>query len=148
MALQDQRCPVVVTHSAEETELIGAGLAANLHPGEIVLLEGELGAGKTTLVRGACRALGVSATVSSPTFTIAQRYAAAVPVAHVDLYRIASLADEQPELLADYITPDSITFVEWPGESREQLAALGSIAAVVSIEHAGQDRRTISISVP
>jgi len=138
----------IVSKSAAETERVGAQLAADLRRGDVVLLEGELGAGKTTFVRGACRALGASATVSSPTFTIAQRYAAPVPIAHIDLYRIATLADEQPELLADYISHDSIAFVEWPGASRAELERLGRIAATVCIEHAGQDRRRITIIRP
>jgi tRNA threonylcarbamoyladenosine biosynthesis protein TsaE len=62
------------TTSPEETEALGAQLAATLSPGDVVLVEGELGAGKTTFVRGACRALGVHAVVTSPTFTIGQRY--------------------------------------------------------------------------
>ena len=81
-----------------------------------MLVAGELGAGKTTFVRGACRALGVTGPVTSPTFTIGQRYPAAGRgvVAHLDLYRLGSLADEDPDLLADYLGPETIAFVEWP----------------------------------
>jgi tRNA threonylcarbamoyladenosine biosynthesis protein TsaE len=132
------------TSSAAETEALGAALAASLRAGDVVLVEGELGAGKTTFVRGACRALGVSAVVTSPTFTIGQRYPAPVPVSHVDLYRLGSLADEDPDLLADYLGPDAIAFVEWPHDEHE-LAALGRIAARVRIAHAGGDRRTVEI---
>jgi tRNA threonylcarbamoyladenosine biosynthesis protein TsaE len=89
------------TDSAARTEALGARLAAKLQPGDVVLIEGELGAGKTTFVRGACRALGVTGTVTSPTFTIGQRYPAPTPVSHIDLYRVASLADEDPDLLVD-----------------------------------------------
>ena len=102
------------TDSAARTEALGARLAAKLQPGDVVLVEGELGAGKTTFVRGACRALGVTGTVTSPTFTIGQRYPAPTPVSHLDLYRVASLADEDPDLLVDYLGPDTIAFVEWP----------------------------------
>ena len=137
------------TLSAAETESIGADLARSLSPGDVVLINGELGTGKTTLVRGAARALGVSDPVTSPTFTIGQRYRAAPPVAyvsHVDLYRLASLRDEDPDLLADYIGADTITFVEWPAAGVQEIAELGRIARRVKLMHAGGDRRTVEIS--
>src|SRR5438067_11657581 len=102
------------TTSASETEALGAELASALGPGDVVLVEGELGAGKTTFVRGACRSLGIDGTVTSPTFTIGQRYRAPVPICHVDLFRVGNLEDEDPDLLADYLGPETITFVEWP----------------------------------
>lgn len=133
------------TASAAETEELGAELAASLGPGDIVLVEGELGAGKTTFVRGACRALGVRALVTSPTFTVGQRYPAPVAVAHVDLFRVGSLAEEDPDLLADYLTPDAISFVEWPQDEEGAIAGLGRIAARVRLEHAGGDARLVEI---
>jgi tRNA threonylcarbamoyladenosine biosynthesis protein TsaE len=111
----------------------------------VVLVEGELGAGKTTFVRGACRALGVAAVVTSPTFTIGQRYPAAVPVSHVDLFRVADLRSEDPELLADYLSEDTIGFVEWPQGEELSIAEFGRIAARVRIEHAGGDRRVVEV---
>ncbi len=132
------------TSSAAQTEALGAELARGLHRGDVVLIEGELGAGKTTFVRGAARALGVRAIVTSPTFTIGQRYPAPVPVSHVDLFRVNSLADEDPELLADYLNPDSIAFVEWPPSSEAVLP--GRVVARVRIAHAGGDRRMVEIS--
>ncbi len=110
-----------------------------------MLVEGELGAGKTTFVRGASRSLGVTVPVTSPTFTIGQRYPGAVRVAHVDLFRIADLGAEDPELLADYVAPDTITFVEWPSHGEDEVASLGRIAARVRIEHAGDDDRRVTI---
>jgi tRNA threonylcarbamoyladenosine biosynthesis protein TsaE len=133
------------TVSAAETESLGAEIAADLRPGDVVLVEGELGAGKTTFVRGASRALGTSAAVTSPTFTIGQRYPGPVTVAHVDLYRIASLGDEDPDLLADYLGPDMITFVEWPQGAEAELDGLAHVAARVRIEHAGGDRRVVAV---
>jgi tRNA threonylcarbamoyladenosine biosynthesis protein TsaE len=133
------------TTGPEETEGVGAALAQRLVSGDVVLVEGELGAGKTTFVRGAARALGVTGPVTSPTFTIGQRYAGAVPVAHVDLFRIADLAQEEDELLEDYVRPDTITFVEWPSVGEGAVAALGRIAARVRIEHAGDDRRLVRV---
>lgn len=140
--------------SPAETESIGARLAASLRGGDIVLLDGELGAGKTTFVRGACRALGVRVPVTSPTFTIGQRYPVEgagaervvdVFVAHLDLYRLSSLADEDPELLDDYLGPGSIAFVEWARDQAGELDGAGRIAARVAIEHAGGDARLITV---
>jgi tRNA threonylcarbamoyladenosine biosynthesis protein TsaE len=138
----------MVTHhtvTPEETEALGAGLASELRAGDVVLVEGDLGAGKTTFVRGACRALGVSGVVSSPTFTIGQRYTAPVPISHLDLYRIAALGEEDPELLADYLGPDRIAFIEWPRGEQPEIAAFGRIVARVRLEHAGRDRRRVAI---
>ncbi len=132
------------TSTPEQTEALGARLASRLRAGDVVLVEGELGAGKTTFVRGACRALGVEAVVTSPTFTIGQRYGAPVPVSHLDLYRVPDLGEEEdPELLADYVGPDAIAFVEWPDGA---VARFGRIAARVRIEHGGGDRRLVEIA--
>jgi tRNA threonylcarbamoyladenosine biosynthesis protein TsaE len=136
------------TNSPPQTEALAAELAAGLAPGEVVLVEGELGTGKTTFVRGACRALGVDGLVTSPTFTIGQRYPGRVPVSHLDLYRVADLGDEDPDLLADYIGPDRIAFVEWPGGAVARIAGLSHVAARVLIEHAGGDRRTVTVQAP
>src|SRR4051794_20565492 len=96
------------TNAPEETEAVGARLAESLRPGDVVVIRGELGAGKTTLIRGACRALGVKGPITSPTFQIGHLYEGRVEVAHLDLYRIPSLASEDPALLDDYLTPDRI----------------------------------------
>jgi tRNA threonylcarbamoyladenosine biosynthesis protein TsaE len=133
---------------AADTEALGGRLASELSPGDVVLVEGELGAGKTTFVRGACRRLGVTVPVTSPTFTIGQRYSAdgAVPVvSHLDLYRLSSLDDEDPDLLADYLGPDTIAFVEWPDAGEGELAELARVAARVHLDHAGGDRRKIEV---
>jgi tRNA threonylcarbamoyladenosine biosynthesis protein TsaE len=141
MAMENPR----LTRDPGQTEDLGAELADTLNPGDVVLVAGELGAGKTTFVRGGCRALGVTGTVTSPTFTIGQRYPAPVPVAHVDLYRVENLDAEDPDLLADYVRPDTIAFVEWPSHGEAELGALGHVAARVLIEHAGGDERVITI---
>lgn len=133
---------------AAETEALGGRLASELSAGDVVLVAGELGAGKTTFVRGACRRLGVTGPITSPTFTIGQRYTAdgAVPVvSHLDLYRLSSLADEDPDLLADYLGPDTIAFVEWPDAGVGELAELARVAARVHLDHAGGDRRRIEV---
>ncbi len=133
---------------AADTEALGARLAAELAPGDVVLVAGELGAGKTTFVRGAAWALGVAAPVTSPTFTIGQRYPGArdLVIAHVDLYRLASLADEDPDLLADYLSAETISFVEWPRGEESTLAHLARVVARVALEHAGGDRRRIVVA--
>lgn len=133
------------TTTPKQTEALGARLASTLVAGDVVLVEGEMGAGKTTFVRGACRALGVHALVTSPTFTIGQRYPAPVPVSHLDLFRVAALDDEDPELLADYVGPDTIAFVEWPPEEEQAVASFSRIVARVRLEHAGGDRRRVEI---
>jgi tRNA threonylcarbamoyladenosine biosynthesis protein TsaE len=132
--------------SAAQTEAIGAELAAQLRAGDVVLVSGELGSGKTTFVRGAARQLGVSGPVTSPTFTIGQRYPAPVTVTHLDLYRVPGLAGEGPDLLADYLGPDTIGFVEWPEGGEEEIAGFARISARVTLEHAGGDQRRVRIA--
>jgi tRNA threonylcarbamoyladenosine biosynthesis protein TsaE len=129
------------TTGPEETEALGARLAAWLAPGDVVTLAGELGAGKTTFVRGACRALGVSAPVTSPTFTIGHRYAAPVPVAHLDLYRIDELSAEDWGDLEPYFD-GTIAFVEWPECAG---AWLPPLRAAVTMGHIDESHRNIWI---
>ena len=130
------------TGSAEETEATGAELAARLKPGDVVLVAGELGSGKTTFVRGAARAFGAEGPVTSPTFTIGHVLAGSPDVAHLDLFRLGSLAGEDPALLDDYLTANRVAFVEWP-EAAEP--AFERVAARVRLEHLGGDRRRITI---
>ena len=115
--------------SPAETEALGGRLAAGLRPGDLVLVSGELGTGKTTLIRGACRELGVAEQVTSPTFTIGRRYRGRVPVSHLDLYRLDSLAGEDPGLLDDYLTPDAVAFVEWPAAVEPLLGRAANLPA-------------------
>jgi tRNA threonylcarbamoyladenosine biosynthesis protein TsaE len=128
--------------SPAETEAAGAELARRLAPGDVVLVAGELGTGKTTFVRGACRELGVEEPVTSPTFTIGQLYAGEPEVAHLDLYRLGSLASEDPGLLDDYLTPNRIAFLEWPAVAEPRLER---VRARVRLEHLGGDRRRIAV---
>jgi tRNA threonylcarbamoyladenosine biosynthesis protein TsaE len=133
----------VESRSAAETEAFGARLAERLRAGDVVVVSGEVGAGKTTLIRGSCRALGVEGPVTSPTFTIGQRYAGGrLPVSHLDLYRLTSLEGEDPALLDDYLRPDGVAFVEWPAAGGERL---GRPALEVRLEHAGGERRRIEV---
>jgi tRNA threonylcarbamoyladenosine biosynthesis protein TsaE len=131
------------TSSPEQTQQAGAELAARLSPGDVVLVSGELGTGKTTFVRGACRALGIDGPVTSPTFTIGHVLVGDPEVAHLDLYRLGTLAAEDPALLDDYLTGDRIAFVEWPAAGEP---AFERVAARVLLEHLGGDRRRITIA--
>jgi tRNA threonylcarbamoyladenosine biosynthesis protein TsaE len=132
---------VVETASAAETESLGARLAAMLRVGDVVGVAGELGAGKTTLVRGACRELGVRGPVSSPTFTIGHRYEAPVPVAHLDLYRVSGLGPEEWGDLEPYFD-GTIAFVEWPDHAGTWLPPL---RAAVNLEHVDESHRRVRI---
>ena len=138
----------MLTESAEATERAGAGLAARLRPGDVVLVSGDLGAGKTTFVRGALRALGVTGPVTSPTFVVGVLHeGAAGAVAHLDLYRLGGLAGEDPGLLDPYFGPDLITFVEWPERAEsEQMLGGRAIAHRVALEHAGGDARRLTMN--
>ena len=110
-----------------------------------MLLRGELGSGKTTLVRGAARALGIDEPVTSPTFTLAQRYAGRVPLAHVDAYRLAGVDDEEIGLLLPGGGEDAVTFVEWP----EALAAhLPEARIGVELAHLGHEKRLVRLTSP
>lgn len=134
---------VIDSGSARETEEIAARLAQRLHPGDVVLLRGDVGSGKTTFVRGACRALGVAARVTSPSFTLARRYEGRHPITHIDLYRLGDgLEAEAPELLGEYMLPGDIVFVEWPDRG---VPWTGEAAATVRFSHLGGDRRRIEL---
>ncbi|HEY4916804.1 MAG TPA: tRNA (adenosine(37)-N6)-threonylcarbamoyltransferase complex ATPase subunit type 1 TsaE [Solirubrobacteraceae bacterium] len=133
----------VETAGPAETESLGAELAATLADGDVVLVHGDLGSGKTTLVRGAARALGVSDPVTSPTFSIGHRYAGdGLTVSHLDLYRLEGLEHEDPDLLADYLGPGRIAFVEWPQDAHVELV---QARIRVSLSHRGGDRRCVEL---
>ena len=134
---------VVESDSLAATEELGARIADRLQPGDVFVVSGDLGAVKTSLIRGICRELGVTEPVTSPTFTIGQRYSGGrMPVSHLDLYRLASLAPEEPALLDDYLDPTGVAFVEWPAVAEP---SLGPVALAVRIEHAGAEARRIEL---
>ena len=130
-----------ITASPAETEALAARLAERLGPGDVVTISGELGAGKTTFVRGAARALGVTGPISSPTFTIGHRYDAPTPVAHLDLYRIAGLDPEEWGDLEPYFD-GTVAFVEWPEHGGDWLP---KARAVVTLEHVDESHRSVRI---
>jgi tRNA threonylcarbamoyladenosine biosynthesis protein TsaE len=134
-----------ISRSASETERAAGALADHLRPGDVVLVEGEVGTGKTTFVRAACRALGVRDNVASPSFTIGRSYRGRLPVSHLDLFRLDTLAGEDPALLADYLDPQAIAFVEWPEAARDELEQ-GRVALEIRLTHGGGDLRGIQLA--
>jgi tRNA threonylcarbamoyladenosine biosynthesis protein TsaE len=122
--------------SPEETEHVGACLAAELRPGDVVTVAGELGAGKTTFVRGAARALGVNDPVTSPTYTIGHRYDGRVRVSHIDLYRFEGFSAAEWGDLEPYFD-EAVVFVEWPEAAG---SALPPARAAARLAHDGSAR--------
>jgi tRNA threonylcarbamoyl adenosine modification protein YjeE len=127
------------TSSPEATEAAGEELGRRLRAGDLVLLKGDLGAGKTTFVRGIARGCGSAAPVASPTFQLVRIYSGRLQLAHVDLYRIAT-GDELRDLGLDELLDAGAVVVEW-GDRISQTA--GADAAMITIEHQGGDRRLI-----
>jgi tRNA threonylcarbamoyladenosine biosynthesis protein TsaE len=128
--------------SPEETEAIGAALAHELEPGDVVTVSGELGSGKTTLVRGACRALGVEGPVTSPTYTIGNRYGGRVPISHLDLYRFQGFSAAEWGDLEPYFD-GAIAFVEWPEAAAD---ALPPARLAVTLAHSPDGHRRVALA--
>jgi tRNA threonylcarbamoyladenosine biosynthesis protein TsaE len=135
--------PTITTHSETETSAVGRTLAADLSAGSVVLLFGDLGAGKTAFVRGVAEGLGASPDeVSSPTFTLMQEYRGGrVPLLHVDLYRLDD-PREIDDLGLDELGEDAILAIEWA----EKLPGPTGDAIAVRITHGDGDTRAIDIA--
>jgi tRNA threonylcarbamoyladenosine biosynthesis protein TsaE len=127
--------------SAAETEAVGARLAGSLRTGDVVTVSGELGTGKTTFVRGACRALGIEVPVTSPTFTVGHRYRGNPDVSHLDLFRFQGFSPAEWGDLEPYFE-DAICFVEWPEAAAD---ALPPVRVSVRLSHVDPERRTIEL---
>ena len=127
--------------SPEETEALAGKLATLLEVGDVVTVSGELGSGKTTFVRGACRALGVRGPITSPTFTIGHRYEGRVPVSHLDLFRFQGLSPAEWGDLEPYFE-DAVAFVEWPEAG---LDALPPRRFSVRLRHLDRTHRLIEL---
>ncbi len=127
-----------------QTAALAASFAEQLGPGDVILLEGDLGAGKTTFARALCAALGVEGPVTSPTFGVAHRYDAAVGlIAHLDLHRLGTVGLVDRELIDDELDAADVAIVEWPSGA----PGLEDEATWrVSLAHAGEDRRDIVIA--
>jgi tRNA threonylcarbamoyladenosine biosynthesis protein TsaE len=130
--------------SAAETEALGAALARELQAGDVVTVSGELGSGKTTFVRGACRARGVTVPVTSPTFTVGHRYPADPDVSHLDLFRFQGFSAAEWGDLEPYFD-DTICFVEWPEAA---LDALPPVRVEVRLSHVDPAHRQIALDSP
>jgi tRNA threonylcarbamoyladenosine biosynthesis protein TsaE len=125
-----------------QTHELGVGLAALLAPGDLVLMRGDLGVGKTTLTRAIARGLGITEPVTSPTFSLSQRYDGVIALIHVDAYRLNGADDEELGLL---IGDDdgAITVIEWP----DQLAvSFAHARLVIELRHHGQDQRLVALT--
>ena len=131
-----------VTHSELETAAVGRELAATLAAGDVVLLVGDLGAGKTAFVRGLAEGLGIAGSeVSSPTFTLVQEYRSGrLPLFHVDLYRLND-PREVDDLGLDEIAEDGVLAIEWA----EKLPSSPPGAVRVALEHARDDERLVTV---
>lgn len=133
-----------VTRGAAETESLGREVSTTLEGGDVVLLYGPIGAGKSIFARGVAAGLGAGRWRGSPTFTLVHEYSTKPPLYHFDLYRIS--ADEVMDLgLLDYARPDSIMIVEWADRAEEDLRALGQRVIDVDIDHAGEGIREVRI---
>ena len=130
-----------ITNSEEATSAAGEELARRLAAGDVVLLYGELGAGKTAFVRGLARGLGAPVEeVSSPTFTLVQEYQGRLPLYHVDLYRLEP-AEVDDLGLEELVSGDGIVAIEWA----ERWRGRPDDVIEVRLEHAGEDRRRVEI---
>ncbi len=107
----------IVSHGSAQTHRIGVRMGSMFTGGEIILLDGDLGTGKTTLARGIAEGMAVTELVTSPTFTIIREYKGRLPLAHIDLYRLSGDGDITPTGIDDYLRGDGVTVVEWPGRA-------------------------------
>ncbi|MCA9880079.1 MAG: tRNA (adenosine(37)-N6)-threonylcarbamoyltransferase complex ATPase subunit type 1 TsaE [Thermomicrobiales bacterium] len=131
--------------SGEQTEYLGEVLGAWLRPGDIVLLHGDLGAGKTTLTKGIARALGVTGTVSSPSFALVNEYALpTLRLLHLDLYRLDDPGELESIGFGELTSAeDAIVVIEWPERAG---GALPDRYLLVEVAHAGEGERTLRVS--
>lgn len=140
-----------IARGSGETETAGRQLAGLVEPGDLILVTGEVGAGKSTLIRAAMRELGVEGAIPSPTFTIGRLYQGQgqrFAIAHLDLYRLGEIAREDPGLIGDYLGPGRVAFVEWPGGAVASLEEMATRTGRVAIDHIDRESRRITIDPP
>ncbi len=135
----------ITTTSVEGTRAFGRALAARLRPGDVVVLTGDLGAGKTACSQGIAAGLGVTERVTSPTFTIVQEYEGDVCVQHLDLYRLGSV-QEVLDLGLDETIDDRVTLVEWGDVALDALPEEHLELIITLVPDAGDDVRTITVT--
>jgi tRNA threonylcarbamoyladenosine biosynthesis protein TsaE len=129
-----------ISHGAQQTQRLGARLGELLSPGDVLLLEGELGAGKTVFAQGVAQGLGITDPVTSPTFTLIHEYRGRLPLYHVDLYRLGNAAEAADLGIEDYLYGEGVTLVEWPGRAE---GVLPSAHLVVSLRPITETKRGI-----
>ena len=130
----------LATASPEETRALGEALAGLLRSGDVVSLTGDLGAGKTTLVQGAARALGVQDRVLSPTFLLVREYEGRVPIYHLDVYRLERLQEVLDLGFEELMDTRAIVFVEW-GDAIDVLLPAEHLQVELTLPADGQERR-------
>lgn len=136
----------ITTDSAAGTRAVAAELGAHLEPGDVIVLAGELGAGKTTFAQGLAAGLGVTEPVTSPTFTIVQEYGGRIRVAHVDVYRLDRVQELHDLGFEELLDGDRVTLVEW-GDLVEQVIPVEHAVVAIAFDANGAgDRRTIDLS--
>jgi tRNA threonylcarbamoyladenosine biosynthesis protein TsaE len=136
--------PIITTRSAHETEQVGAALGTQLRPGDLVVLSGDLGAGKTVFVKGVARALGVVDPVTSPTFTIVQEYDGTLPLVHVDVYRLERM-QELHDLGFEELLDGNVVVVEW-GDAIAHALPADRLEVCLALDEADDDVRRIEIT--
>lgn len=134
----------LISHSEAETERIGTSLAPQLRAGDVLLLRGELGAGKTALVRGIARGMGVKEMVSSPTFTLMHVYQGCLPLHHLDLYRLADADEFEAAGLGDALGGEAVAVIEWPEMAEEALPEVRLSIAIAYGE--GETERQLTLT--
>jgi tRNA threonylcarbamoyladenosine biosynthesis protein TsaE len=135
--------PPLTTTGAQETEAVGAAVGSVLRIGDLVVLTGDLGAGKTTFAKGLARALGVTQPVTSPTFTIVQEYDGRMPLAHVDVYRLERI-QELHDLGFEELLEGRVTLVEW-GEAIAQILPRDRIDVRIAMHDDDDTARVLDI---
>lgn len=138
----------VQSQSPQETVRLGVSCAGLLSGGEVLLLEGELGSGKTTFVKGLAEGLGVPEAVTSPSFVVGNLYRGTqLKLAHLDMYRLGDLAAEDPATYADFTGPDTVTVIEWPKMGIDTLP-VGEPRFTVVLGLTGPESRSIELTGP
>lgn len=130
----------MVSHSAGETQRLGRLLGEQAWPGEVVLLVGELGAGKTCLAQGVARGLGITEPVLSPSFVILRQYTGRLPLYHIDLYRMERLEEVADLGLDDYLYGDGLSVVEW---AERGLGLFPSQHLLIELEFVSETQRRL-----
>ncbi len=134
------------TTSADETRALAAAISEHLQPGDVVVLAGDLGAGKTTFAQGLARGLGVDGPVTSPTFTLVQQYSGRLPVAHVDVYRLERIQELHDLGFEELVDGDGVTIIEWGDAAAQVLPADRVVVQIEALELELEDERRVTVA--